>query len=401
MKLVMTLLVRNEDDILEANLDYHFARGVDFVIATDNNSEDRTPEILERYARRGLVHVIDEPSDDYSQRQWVTRMARLAATEFGADWVINNDADEFWWPRGAGFKEIFAAVPPEFGVVVAPRINFVARPGESGAFFDRMTVAEMRGVPTLAEWRRFKAGDTEVRGSGRLNWYPHFLLPKTAHRAVPDVEVANGNHSVLGTGLRPLPGWRPIEVLHFPLRSYAHFEKKVIDGGRATERNPDPTYNGHLRQQYRLYQEGKLFEYYRPQVVDDEELEAGVREGRLLLDRRLERFFAEHGAQEGERAAPEAAETDGLRAEMLRAVTQGEWAELETHGLYDRRRRVENRLERERERRQEADARLERTRAKLERVQGDLAAIERRPARRLRRGLAALLPNRSSRAGRE
>ncbi len=393
----MTLLVRNEDDILEANLDYHFARGVDFVIATDNSSEDATPDILERYVKRGLVHVIHEPSDDYSQRQWVTRMARMASTDFDADWVINNDADEFWWPRSADLKEIFAAVPPEFGVVVAPRLNFVARPGEAGAFYDRMTVAEVRGVPTLEEWRRFKDGDTEVRGSGRLNWYPHFLLPKTAHRATADVEVANGNHSVQGTGLRTLPGWRPIEVMHFPLRSYAHFEKKVIDGGRATERNPDPTYNGHLRQQYRLYKEGKLFEYYRPQVVDDEELETGIHEGRLLMDRRLQRFFAEPRPERSGRPA----ESDGLRAEMLRAVTQGEWAELETNGQYDKRRRLEERFESERERRREADARLKRTKAKLEQVQRDLAALERRPARRLRRSLAALMQNRASRSGPE
>jgi len=386
----MTLLVRNEDDILEANLDYHLARGVDFVIATDNNSEDRTPDILERYAQRGLVHVIHEPSDDYSQRQWVTRMARLAATDFGADWVINNDADEFWWPRAASLKEIFAAVPREFGVVVAPRLNFVARPGEAGPFYDRMTVAEVRGVPTLPEWRRFKEGDEAVRGSGRLNWYPHFLLPKTAHRGVSDVEVANGNHSVEGTGLRPVPGWRPVEVLHFPLRSYAHFEKKVIDGGKATERNPDPTYNGHLRQQYRLYKEGKLFDYYRPQVVDEDELAAGVREGRLLPDHRLRGFFAENGSRESAGAAPGSGGPEGLRAEMLRAVTQGEWAELETESLYDKRRRVEERLERERARRLETDTRLKRTRAKLEDVQRELAAIERSPLRRLRRRLAAL-----------
>jgi len=344
--------------------------------------------------------MIREPSEDYSQRQWVTRMARLAATEFGADWVINNDADEFWWPRVANLKEIFATVPPEFGVVVAPRLNFVARPGESGTFFDRMTVAEVRGVPTLPQWRRFREGDEAVRGSGRLNWYPHFLLPKTAHRAASDVEVANGNHSVSGTGLHPVPGWRPIEVLHFPLRSYAHFEQKVIDGGKATERNADPTYNGHLRLQYRLYQEGKLFEYYRPQVVDDEELEAGVREGRLLVDRRLRRFFAKHGSREGDGDSGEATRDDELRAEMLRAVTQGEWAELDTHGLYEKRRRAEERLERERERRQEADARLTRTKAKLERVQRDLAVIERRPTQRLRRSLAALFTNRSGRAGR-
>ena len=53
MKLVMTLLVRNEADIVDAQIAFHLHAGVDFVIATDNGSDDGTVEILERYERAG------------------------------------------------------------------------------------------------------------------------------------------------------------------------------------------------------------------------------------------------------------------------------------------------------------------------------------------------------------
>ena len=104
MKLVMTLLARDEADIVDAQIAFHLNAGVDLVIATDNRSEDGTTEILERYAHDGHLHLIREEGDDLRQTEWVTRMARLAATEFAADWVLNTDADEFWCARGGSFQ---------------------------------------------------------------------------------------------------------------------------------------------------------------------------------------------------------------------------------------------------------------------------------------------------------
>ena len=50
-------LVRDEADIVDAQIAFHLHAGVDFVVATDNRSQDGTTEILERYERAGVLHL--------------------------------------------------------------------------------------------------------------------------------------------------------------------------------------------------------------------------------------------------------------------------------------------------------------------------------------------------------
>ena len=93
-RIIMTLLVKDEATLLEANIRYHHAIGVDGFIVTDNNSTDRTPEIIERLRQEGLVlAVVQEPGTDYRQKQWVDRMVQMARKQFAADWIINADGD--------------------------------------------------------------------------------------------------------------------------------------------------------------------------------------------------------------------------------------------------------------------------------------------------------------------
>ena len=65
MQLALTLLAKNEVDVIGANIAYHLAAGVDFVVATDNGSTDGTVEILEQYEHEGVLHLIREPSMDF------------------------------------------------------------------------------------------------------------------------------------------------------------------------------------------------------------------------------------------------------------------------------------------------------------------------------------------------
>ena len=80
--LLMTLLVRDEEDIVRQNIDFHLSKGVDFIIATDNGSVDKTKGILEGYRRKGVLHLIDEKSRVFAQAEWVNRMGRLAYDEY-------------------------------------------------------------------------------------------------------------------------------------------------------------------------------------------------------------------------------------------------------------------------------------------------------------------------------
>lgn len=266
MTLVMTLLARDEADVVDAQIAFHLHAGVDFVIATDNASTDGTTEILERYERAGVLRLIREPADDMRQDEWVTGMARLAAIEHGADWVINADADEFWWPRSGSLKDVLAAVPQRFGIVRGCWRHFLPRP-EDGAFFaERMTVR--LAAPA-------HPGDKETV------FHAH---QKVAHRGHPEVEVEFGNHEATAPGLVPLRAWHPIEVLHFSFRSAAQAARKARGGWL---RNAE--YDAALHQ-LRLDEallEGRTVSFYDTSTVDDDALAHGLADGTLASDTRL------------------------------------------------------------------------------------------------------------------
>ena len=247
MKLVMTLLVRDEEDIVADNLDFHLAQGVDEVIVTDNGSVDGTLEILRAYEARGLVRIIVEPTDDYSQGRWVTRMARMAATEHKADWVINNDADEFWWPRAGTLRTLFEDLGGDVGAVVGHRTNFVPRPEDDRPYWERMTLRERES----------------------LNPVGKPLPPKLAHRAHPEIVVVQGNHRIKGPDVGSEVDDGSIEILHFPMRSYAQFENKIVKGGRAYARNKElPEKTGRTwRRLYETWEQGGLPAHYEASVV--------------------------------------------------------------------------------------------------------------------------------------
>ena len=335
----MTLLVRNEDELIAANLDYHLAQGVDFVIVTDNGSTDATRALLAPYEARGVAHVIDDPTKVHVQARQVTRMARLAAIEHGADWVINNDADEFWWPQIGTLRDVFAAIPDHYGQVLARRSNFVAPPPGDGPFHRRMVVREARSLtPTGAP-----------------------LAPKVAHRGRADVRVATGNHHLDHPPLFTAPVPDLIEVFHFPMRTLEQFAQKVEQTGRAyslrqTRHHEDDGQD--QRMLYKLQQRGELRAWFDAHAPSPAAVEAGLRDGTLVLDRRLERYL------DGREPPPDA---DRARAIVGTSLDLARSAEAVP--------RLEAAVGELRERAETLDVQLAGTRAAEEALRGEVAEL--------------------------
>ena len=288
----MTLLVRDEEEILDAHLRYHLENGVDFVVATDHLSEDGTTEILREYERAGCLHVIREERPEYNQPVYVTRMARLAATDFGADWVINADADEFWWPRDAPFRELFASVPARFGVVLGLWRHFVLRPDDDGPFYERML------------WRRRPSRDP-------LD--PYHLAVKVAHRAHPQAEVLGGNHKARIPGLATLDDWIPIEVLHFSIRTTDHARRKFTKTSLEGPVRP----GGHWVRAAREIETHGADAMVARLLVGDDALAKGLDDGSLTRDTRVRDALRKALAREPfERPVPAVADDIELAREF-------------------------------------------------------------------------------------
>jgi hypothetical protein len=280
MKLVQTLVVRDEADIVGEQIAYHLNAGVDFVIASDHDSNDGTTEILERYVREGHLRLI-RVQGEMRDGPWRTHMARLAATEHGADWVINTDADEFWMPRGGTLKDVFTAVPASVGGIYALSKHFVPRPEDGSPFFERMTVHASPAVAINDPTSPFR---------------PHL---KVAHRGGDDVTISFGSHTASSPRWVALHHWHPAEVLHFPYRSLAQWENK----GSRRARGDKPL--GQYVTVLRAKEAGRSASQYAQLVVDDLALERGLADGSLTIDVRLRDALRAVGAQTGPwRAAP-------------------------------------------------------------------------------------------------
>ncbi len=262
-KLIMTILARDEGDIIEKNIEFHLNHGVDFIIATDNASSDNTRNVFVKYQNQGKLYLIDEPGRDISQSKWNNKMARIAIDNYKADIVFHCDADEFWFPKSGDLKaEIWNS---SADVLKVNLINILLEnKGGKESFPENAKYAVVHPIET----------ENFQEDSKKENLYFFRYPPKVIFKTGEGLlKVSMGNHSIINK--KKVINTRKsenINIFHFPLREKKEFYRKVINYGRAMERNNSfsKDINWHIRRWFDAYKLGKLDEEYSKLLISKE-----------------------------------------------------------------------------------------------------------------------------------
>jgi len=256
--LVMTILVRDEIDIIKDNLDHHLNYNVDFIIATDNGSVDGTREILLDYEKQGILKLIDEPIQDYSQSKWVNRMGHMAFNDYKATHMFHIDADEFWYAKSGSLTE----------EIDSRNLDSLTVKGFTVLLYD---LGGIETYPHNMNWVVIKNLNDIFPGRK----YIYTVMDKVflSNRKTV-IDVSMGNHLTTTPNIQQGDSL-DLSILHYPIRGKEQFFQKVRNGGKSYEDNKELPYGvgWHWRDWYEEYKRGTLIDSYKKFLIDPKRLE--------------------------------------------------------------------------------------------------------------------------------
>lgn len=249
--IVATLLVKDEEEILEEWFEHHISQGIDKFIVTNNDSKDKTKKIIDKFSKK-IELIIEEPKFGHYQDLWVTRMAHIAAN-LKPDWIVHIDADEFW----SGFENL-KDIPKNITLVM------------SNNWFNHFPHFEIEKGQFNRSLMPYFSNESGCCSNEKiLEFHEHFATSrKIIHRPSKNILICPGNHRAINFE-GDIIIHKKINIHHYPIRYFDQFKNKVIRGGEAMKVSGYPEYvNHHWRRWYKEYESGDLKKIYEKIIYE-------------------------------------------------------------------------------------------------------------------------------------
>jgi hypothetical protein len=216
-RIAALMMVKDEIDVIEANIHYLSNQYLDKIYVYDNGSTDGTREKLSYLSVIYNELVIkDDPIVGYYQSEKMNKWSNELFQK-DIDVIIPIDADEIWYSKNPEYTLGEAIRRSDADIFVARAEDYVP------TIFDDFT------EKVFYKRIRHKKVHSDSFSSVAFNYSPEFYLEM-------------GNHNVLNH-----PGERAYDVIgikHYQYRSFSQFCKKVRNGKTAYDATNLPDYMG-------------------------------------------------------------------------------------------------------------------------------------------------------------
>ncbi|MEJ7841876.1 MAG: glycosyltransferase family 2 protein [Rubrobacter sp.] len=270
-------MIRNEVDLVRLNVLYNSAAGIEYRLIVDNGSTDGTDRVLKELSRRDPRVRWTRDEGPYRQTEIHTELAREAYKD-GADWVVQIDADEFWYAPKGNLKSILAG--SEAGVLRAQVLNFIQSRGQRESSPDALLHMTRRAAEPVGK------GAQDLVEARQLGFVEKLYPRKCISRLTAEIRIEAGNHKVYEAG-GPSENTNDVFCLHAPIRSRSALEERVRTADRPAAAGRKPGQGRYRRMLGELRDEQAVDEHWAANSYEGDFLDVYGEKHPVLFDSRL------------------------------------------------------------------------------------------------------------------
>jgi hypothetical protein len=270
--------VRDENELIRRCVEHLEAQHVRAIVVVDNGSVDGTRAILRDLQAEKRIALIETEGNAQRDADYFRRGIALAKELFAPDWILIQDADEFWIHRSGDLRQAFVA--PLGDALIIDRFN--------ACLCARLMAFGKGLIKSPADLDVFTAplllSRTVMDDDATLRWIAAQPAGKVAARAAVIATVSLGGHSAFAQDGSELP-MQPLAdlmIVHVPFLSFTRFQRKVANA-KALLTGADNIFPGstawHWKRWIDLLDESGLEREFAHQILSAGDLDRLSREG--------------------------------------------------------------------------------------------------------------------------